>query len=126
MRGQEPSKRASDQRRPGNDELRTTAFSLFYMAINIGAATSQVFVPKIKDNYGYFLAFLFPAALMAVAFVVFAAGNAVFCVRESGDVAWRFHAKGKVFTSPAATKQPPVKCASKAKNWRRSAPVRPS
>jgi hypothetical protein len=35
--------------------------------------------------------------------VVFAAGNDVFSVRPGGDIAWRFHAKKKVFTSPAIT-----------------------
>ncbi len=33
--------------------------------------------------------------------VVFAAGREVFLVSASGDVLWRFAAKGKVFTSPA-------------------------
>jgi solute carrier family 15 (oligopeptide transporter), member 1 len=64
-----------DQMRPGNDELRTTAFSLFYMAINIGAALSQIGIPWIRTHYGYQMAFLFPAILMAVAFLIFAAGK---------------------------------------------------
>ena len=33
--------------------------------------------------------------------LVFAAGRNVFAVRPGGDVAWRFRARGKVFTSPA-------------------------
>jgi len=33
--------------------------------------------------------------------VVFAAGKSVFAVRPGGDLAWRFTAKGKVFTAPA-------------------------
>jgi dipeptide/tripeptide permease len=64
-----------DQYRPGQEQLRSNAFGIFYMAINIGAATSTLIVPWIRDHYGYFLAFLFPAVLMAVAFVVFAAGK---------------------------------------------------
>lgn len=64
-----------DQQRPGQELLRTQAFSIFYMAINIGAAISQFGIPIIKDNYGYFIAFLFPAALMVVAFLIFAAGK---------------------------------------------------
>src|ERR1019366_3336622 len=64
-----------DQKRPGDDELRTTAFSLFYMAINIGAVLSQIGIPWVRTNYGYQMAFLFPAALMAVALVIFAAGK---------------------------------------------------
>jgi dipeptide/tripeptide permease len=64
-----------DQYRPGQEQLRSNAFSIFYMAINIGAATSTLIVPGLRDDYGYFIAFLFPAALMAVAFAVFAAGK---------------------------------------------------
>jgi len=64
-----------DQYRPGNELLRTQAFSMFYMSINIGAAISQFVIPVIKDHYDYQLAFLFPAILMAVSFVFFAAGK---------------------------------------------------
>jgi outer membrane protein assembly factor BamB len=35
--------------------------------------------------------------------VVFAAGNQVHAVRRGGDLAWRFSARGKVFTAPAVT-----------------------
>jgi outer membrane protein assembly factor BamB len=35
--------------------------------------------------------------------IVFAAGPAVLSVRRGGDVAWRYTAKGKVFTAPAVT-----------------------
>ena len=35
--------------------------------------------------------------------IVFAAGASVLSVRRGGDVAWRFTAKGKVFTAPAVT-----------------------
>lgn len=35
--------------------------------------------------------------------VVFAAGSSVYSVRRGGDLAWRFTAKGKVFTAPAVT-----------------------
>ena len=45
------------------------------MAINIGAALSQIAIPWIRTNYSYQIAFLFPAVLMAVAFVIFAAGK---------------------------------------------------
>ena len=65
-----------DQYRPGQEQLRSNAFSIFYMAINIGAAISQVAIPYIRTTYqSYWLAFLFPAVLMAVAFIVFAAGK---------------------------------------------------
>jgi POT family proton-dependent oligopeptide transporter len=71
-----------DQKRPGQDSLRTQAFSIFYMSINIGAAISQFSIPPIKEAYGYWVAFLFPAALMAVAFVFFAAGKRFYAVEK--------------------------------------------
>jgi POT family proton-dependent oligopeptide transporter len=64
-----------DQQRPGQDQLRTSAFSWFYMSINIGAFLSQVSMPWLRTNYGYQVAFLFPAGLMAMALLVFAAGK---------------------------------------------------
>lgn len=71
-----------DQYRPGNDLLRTQAFSIFYMSINIGAAISQIAMPTLRDNYGYFIAFLFPAALMVVAFIFFASGKRFYAVEH--------------------------------------------
>src|SRR6185295_13538444 len=35
--------------------------------------------------------------------IVFAAGSGVQAARKGGDLAWRFAAKGKVFTAPAIT-----------------------
>jgi outer membrane protein assembly factor BamB len=43
------------------------------------------------------------AVVLANGDVVFASGSAVFAVRPAGDVAWRFAARGKIFTSPAVT-----------------------
>ena len=64
-----------DAQRPGQTQLRTSAFSWFYMAINIGAFLSQLVMPRLRTGYGYQAAFLFPAALMAMALVVFALGK---------------------------------------------------
>ena len=64
-----------DQFRPGQEQLRSTAFSMFYISINIGAFLSQIAIPWIRTNYGYQLAFLFPAMLMVFAFVFFASGK---------------------------------------------------
>jgi POT family proton-dependent oligopeptide transporter len=64
-----------DQQRPGQELLRSNAFAIFYMAINIGAAVSIFSVPAIRTAYGYSWAFLFPAVLMALAFGIFAAGK---------------------------------------------------
>jgi dipeptide/tripeptide permease len=69
-----------DQQRPGKDLLRTQAFSMFYLSINIGAAISQFSMPVIRDQYGYAIAFLFPAGLMAAAFIFFAIGKPFYAV----------------------------------------------
>lgn len=64
-----------DQQRPGQEQLRTSAFSWFYMSINIGAALSQFAMPWLRTEYGYQTAFLFPAGLMALALFIFAMGK---------------------------------------------------
>jgi POT family proton-dependent oligopeptide transporter len=64
-----------DQYRPGQTQLRSDAFSFFYMAINIGAFLSSVFMPTLRTKYGYHVAFLFPAGLMAIALTLFALGK---------------------------------------------------
>jgi POT family proton-dependent oligopeptide transporter len=64
-----------DLYRPGQTRLRSEAFAMFYLAINIGAFLSQVAMPRIRTHYSYALAFMFPAALMVVAFAIFAAGK---------------------------------------------------
>ncbi|MBI1832636.1 MAG: MFS transporter [Planctomycetes bacterium] len=69
-----------DQQRPGDEALRSMAFGMFYMAINVGAALSYFFLPLIRDEYGYAIAFMCPAVLMAVSFLVFAAGKPFYAV----------------------------------------------
>jgi solute carrier family 15 (oligopeptide transporter), member 1 len=69
-----------DQQRPGDEALRSDAFGIFYMAINIGAVISQAALPYIRTSYGYQLAFAFPAALMVIAFILFAAGKKHYAV----------------------------------------------
>ena len=64
-----------DQQRPGQERLRGDAFAMFYFAVNIGAFLSSMAMPRIRTDYGYSLAFMFPAALMVIAFALFAAGK---------------------------------------------------
>lgn len=89
-----------DQQRPGQDQLRTSAFSWFYMAINIGAFLSQLAMPWLRTNYSYQTAFLFPAALMAIALIIFSMGK-------------RYYAKEsitrKVIGDPSAPNPPDTK-----------------
>ncbi len=86
-----------DQQRTGQNELRTSAFSWFYMAINIGAALSQFAMPWLQKKYDYQTAFLFPAGLMALALIIFALGK-------------RFYAKEtitqKIVGDPSVTSMP--------------------
>ncbi len=72
-----------DQQRPGQEQLRTTAFQAFYMSINIGAAMSQILVPLIRDLTGsYQIAFMVPAAFMIIALAIFAAGKKYYAVEK--------------------------------------------
>ena len=93
-----------DQQRPGQDQLRTSAFSWFYMAINIGAFLSQITMPWLRKNHGYQTAFLFPAVLMSIALIIFALGK-------------RFYAKEKIerkIIGNPGTPLPPMKRRSRA------------
>ncbi len=64
-----------DQQRPGQSQLRSDAFAMFYVAINSGSFASSFAVPLIRNAYGYRVAFLFPAGLMFAAFTLFVLGK---------------------------------------------------
>jgi dipeptide/tripeptide permease len=40
-----------DQKRPGQEGLRTAAFLWFYLAVNVGALISQLAMPEIRERY---------------------------------------------------------------------------
>jgi dipeptide/tripeptide permease len=91
-----------DQERPGQEKLLSDAFAMFYGAINIGAFISTIAVPWIAKEYSYQLAFLFPAGLMVVAFLIFAMGKKHYAVEtisreektaEERAAQWRVLAK---------------------------------
>ena len=69
-----------DQQRPGLEKLRSDAFAMFYWAINVGAALSAFSMPVLRTRFGYAVAFLFPAGLMVIAFLVFAMGKRHYAV----------------------------------------------
>jgi dipeptide/tripeptide permease len=73
-----------DQQRPGNVPLRANAFLWFYFSINVGSTISMLALPVVRNKYGYQVAFLFPAALMALALAVFAAGKRFFATETVG------------------------------------------
>ena len=64
-----------DKQRPGNELLRTAAFQWFYFSINVGELMSQFSMPFLRNNFGYAVAFQFPAWLMILSLIVFAAGK---------------------------------------------------
>ncbi|WP_020469073.1 POT-type proton-dependent oligopeptide transporter [Zavarzinella formosa] len=76
-----------DQQRPGLEQLRTSAFSWFYLAINVGAFLSQSTMPYLRQEYGYRVAFMFPAALMTIALIVFACGKKFYAKETIGAAA---------------------------------------
>ena len=59
----------------GKSHLLSQAFSWFYMAINIGAASTMTSLPFIRDRYGYSVAFMAPAIMMAVSLAIFYLGK---------------------------------------------------
>jgi POT family proton-dependent oligopeptide transporter len=59
----------------GKEHLLSQAFSWFYMAINIGAASTMTSLPFIRDHYGYSVAFMAPTVLMAVSLAIFYIGK---------------------------------------------------
>jgi POT family proton-dependent oligopeptide transporter len=75
-----------DQQRPGQTQLRSDAFAIFYFAINFGAGISQLAMPWLRTNYGYAIAFMFPAALMVFALGAFAAGKRFYAKETVGYV----------------------------------------
>ena len=69
-----------DQQRPGQTRLRSDAFAMFYVAINTGSFASSFALPLIRNEWGYRIAFLCPAALMVIAFLLFAVGKPFYAV----------------------------------------------
>jgi proton-dependent oligopeptide transporter, POT family len=59
----------------GKSHLLSQAFSWFYMAINIGAASTMTSLPFIRDRYGYSVAFMAPTIMMAVSLGIFYLGK---------------------------------------------------
>ena len=51
------------------------AFSYFYAAINVGSAIASLSLPLVRNRFGYGTALGIPAALMTIAFVLFALGR---------------------------------------------------
>jgi dipeptide/tripeptide permease len=78
-----------DQKRPGQEALRSAGFLWFYFSINVGAMISMYALPEIRkymvETYhdlglAYKVAFQFPAWLMVLALGIFAAGKRHYAV----------------------------------------------
>src|SRR5262245_55813056 len=69
-----------DQKRPGDEQLRTDAFFMYYFAINVGSTFSYLVLPIISRHFGYAVAFAVPSVLMAVALTFFALGKKHYAV----------------------------------------------
>lgn len=59
----------------GKSHLLSQAFSWFYMAINIGAASTVSTLPFIRDRWGYGAAFMAPTVMMVIALAIFYMGK---------------------------------------------------
>jgi POT family proton-dependent oligopeptide transporter len=64
-----------DQFRPEQDKMVERVYALFYWIINCGSFLSTLLIPWTLARFGPSVAFAIPGALMAVALVVFLAGN---------------------------------------------------
>jgi POT family proton-dependent oligopeptide transporter len=73
--------------RQGKSHLLSQAFSWFYMAINIGAASSMLTLPYIRDAYGYGTAFMAPTVLMVLSLAVFYFGKKHYPVEDAKAIA---------------------------------------
>ncbi len=82
------STNVGDQFTEKNSHLIERAFSYFYLAINAGSSISIFFCPVLLKNYGPRLAFGMPAAMMAVATVVFWLGRNKYAVVPPAGKAW--------------------------------------
>ncbi|GAB4323277.1 MAG: hypothetical protein Kow0074_15390 [Candidatus Zixiibacteriota bacterium] len=67
----------------GKSHLISQAFSWFYMAINVGAASTMTTLPFIRDHYGYGPAFMAPTILMAVSLGIFFIGKKHYPVEDA-------------------------------------------
>jgi POT family proton-dependent oligopeptide transporter len=64
-----------DQFRPDQKHLLQKVYGLFYWMVNLGSATASLLIPFLLRRYGPAVAFGVPAALMALALVLFVAGR---------------------------------------------------
>ncbi|NKF21067.1 POT-type proton-dependent oligopeptide transporter [Solimonas marina] len=82
------STNVGDQFTASNQHMIERAFSWFYLSINAGSLISIIACPWLLPNYGPKFAFGLPAAMMALATVVFWLGRKRFAVVPPAGKAW--------------------------------------
>ena len=82
------STNVGDQFTNRNQHLIERAFSYFYLSINAGSSISIFFCPVLLKNYGPKAAFGMPAAMMAIATLVFFLGRKRFAVVPPAGRQW--------------------------------------
>ena len=76
-----------DQYTQGATRKISEGYSLFYIAINIGAFLSTILTPWLLERFGAHVAFALPGILMAIATVVFWKGRSLYVVQP--PTPWR-------------------------------------
>lgn len=64
-----------DQVSDCDSQTMTRVYSAFYWSINFGSFFAMLFIPFVRDNWGYGIAFAIPGGLMALATLIFWAGH---------------------------------------------------
>jgi POT family proton-dependent oligopeptide transporter len=82
------STNVGDQFTNRNKHLIERAFSYFYLAINAGSSISIFYCPVLLNKYGPKVAFGMPAAMMAVATLVFYLGRRRFAIVPPAGKQW--------------------------------------
>lgn len=80
-----------------SQRLRTKAFAWFYAAIKVGAASSMLALPIVRDHFGYGTAFTLSGVLMTASLVAFYVGKEYY---------------------PTEKKLPPRTAVEKAEDWK--------
>jgi POT family proton-dependent oligopeptide transporter len=78
-----------DQFKPDQDHLMQKAYGAFYFSINFGSFFSFIVIPRLRELYGYGVAFGVPGILMGLATIIFWLGRKKYeRVKPTGDPDW--------------------------------------
>ncbi len=71
-----------DQATGYDSQTMTRVYSAFYWSINFGSFFAMLFIPFIRDNWGYGIAFAIPGVFMALSTLVFWLGHPTYRHKE--------------------------------------------